>query len=143
MVEKLGGRRGTARRSKKRGVKTEMEMETENCREADAMVELRPQEKPNNAAKAPVLNSASSDRPYVYPFAGVPQFGFPAYAIPSGSVLPDLSVLISGPPIKDPDALLRNDLPIDNKAIREVQKPLEDIIHSLIIVGVKALDSVE
>ncbi|XP_028547672.1 uncharacterized protein LOC114578564 [Dendrobium catenatum] len=34
------------------------------------MVELRPHEKPNNAAKAPVLNSASSDRPYVCPFAG-------------------------------------------------------------------------
>ncbi|PKU71878.1 putative zinc finger protein [Dendrobium catenatum] len=34
------------------------------------MVELRPQEKPNNAAKAPVLNSASSDRPYVCPFVG-------------------------------------------------------------------------
>lgn len=39
-------------------------------------------------------------------------------------VLPDVSVLISGPPIKDPGALLRNALPIDNKAIREVQKPL-------------------
>ncbi|XP_020678166.1 peptidyl-prolyl cis-trans isomerase CYP38, chloroplastic [Dendrobium catenatum] len=74
---------------------------------------------------------------------GVPQFGFPAYATPSGPVLPDLSVLISGPPIKDPGALLRNALPIDNKAIREVQKPLEDITDSLKIAGVKALDSVE
>ncbi|XP_020673690.1 zinc finger transcription factor YY1 isoform X2 [Dendrobium catenatum] len=36
----------------------------------DAMVDMRPQEKPSNAAKAPVLNSASSDRPYVCPFAG-------------------------------------------------------------------------
>lgn len=57
--------------------------------------------------------------------------------------LPDVSVLISGPPIKDPGALLRYALPIDNKAIREVQKPLEDITDSLKIAGVKALDSVE
>ncbi|KAK1567592.1 hypothetical protein Q3G72_013970 [Acer saccharum] len=57
--------------------------------------------------------------------------------------LPDLSVLISGPPIKDPGALLRYALPIDNKAVREVQKPLEDITESLKIAGVKALDSVE
>ncbi|KAI0512174.1 hypothetical protein KFK09_012812 [Dendrobium nobile] len=39
------------------------------------MVELRPQEKPNNAAKA-VLNSASSDRPYVCPFAVVKKLTF-------------------------------------------------------------------
>ncbi|KAJ6734620.1 PEPTIDYL-PROLYL CIS-TRANS ISOMERASE CYP38 CHLOROPLASTIC [Salix purpurea] len=52
-------------------------------------------------------------------------------------------VLISGPPIKDPGALLRYALPIDNKAIREVQKPLEDITDSLKVAGVKALDSVE
>lgn len=58
-------------------------------------------------------------------------------------VLPDLSVLISGPPIKDPGALLRYALPIDNKAIREVQKPLEDITESLKVAGVRALDSVE
>lgn len=57
--------------------------------------------------------------------------------------LPDLSVLISGPPIKDPGALLRYALPIDNKAIREVQKPLEDITESLKLAGVKALDSAE
>lgn len=57
--------------------------------------------------------------------------------------LPDVSVLISGPPIKDPGALLRYALPIDNKAIREVQKPLEDITESLKVAGVKALDSVE
>ncbi|XP_073278317.1 peptidyl-prolyl cis-trans isomerase CYP38, chloroplastic-like [Primulina huaijiensis] len=57
--------------------------------------------------------------------------------------LPDVSVLISGPPIKDPGALLRYALPIDNKAIREVQKPLEDITESLKIAGVKALDLVE
>ncbi|CAN1320487.1 Peptidyl-prolyl cis-trans isomerase CYP38, chloroplastic [Linum perenne] len=53
------------------------------------------------------------------------------------------AVLISGPPIKDPGALLRYGLPIDNKAIREVQKPLEDITDSLKIAGLKALDSVE
>ncbi|KAJ8566995.1 hypothetical protein K7X08_019203 [Anisodus acutangulus] len=57
--------------------------------------------------------------------------------------LPDVSVLISGPPIKDPGALLRYALPINNKAIREVQKPLEDITDSLKIAGLKALDSVE
>lgn len=65
-----------------------------------------------------------------------------AYAV-AGPVIPELSVLISGPPIKDPGALLRYALPIDNKAIREVQKPLEDISESLKIAGVKALDSVE
>nr|GMC56939.1 peptidyl-prolyl cis-trans isomerase CYP38, chloroplastic [Ipomoea batatas] len=57
--------------------------------------------------------------------------------------LPDVSVLISGPPIKDPGALLRYALPIDNKAIREVQKPLEDISESLKLAGVKAIDSAE
>ncbi|ESR59714.1 peptidyl-prolyl cis-trans isomerase CYP38 [Citrus sinensis] len=57
--------------------------------------------------------------------------------------MPDVSVLISGPPIKDPGALLRYALPIDNKAVREVQKPLEDITDSLKIAGVKALDPVE
>ncbi|KAJ4961601.1 hypothetical protein NE237_021511 [Protea cynaroides] len=69
--------------------------------------------------------------------------GVPALAYPAGPVLPDVSVLISGPPIKDPGALLRYALPIDNKAIREVQKPLEDITDSLKVGGVKALDSVE
>lgn len=64
----------------------------------------------------------------------------PAHGTPA---LPDVSVLISGPPIKDPGALLRYALPIDNKAMREVQKPLEDITDSLKIAGVKALDSVE
>ena len=74
---------------------------------------------------------------------GAPTFGSPAYASPLEPVLPDLSVLISGPPIKDPGALLRYALPIDNKAIREVQKPLEDITNSLKVAGVRALDSVE
>lgn len=61
----------------------------------------------------------------------------------SNLALPDVSVLISGPPIKDPSALLRYALPINNKAVREVQKPLEDITDSLKVSGVKALDSVE
>ncbi|CAI9111062.1 OLC1v1011197C3 [Oldenlandia corymbosa var. corymbosa] len=77
--------------------------------------------------------------------------GMPALEVPShvnanammNPALSDVSVLISGPPIKDPGALLRYALPIDNKAIREVQKPLEDITESLKIAGVKALDSVE
>ncbi|RYR08237.1 hypothetical protein Ahy_B05g075808 isoform B [Arachis hypogaea] len=74
---------------------------------------------------------------------GVPALGLPANAHTTSPVLPDLAVLISGPPIKDPGALLRYALPIDNKAIREVQKPLEDITDSLKVAGVKALDSVE
>ncbi|KAI5442430.1 peptidyl-prolyl cis-trans isomerase CYP38, chloroplastic [Lathyrus oleraceus] len=74
---------------------------------------------------------------------GVPTLGWPNDAQAANSALSDLSVLISGPPIKDPGALLRYALPIDNKAIREVQKPLEDITDSLKISGVKALDSVE
>ncbi|KAH9329835.1 hypothetical protein KI387_001943, partial [Taxus chinensis] len=67
----------------------------------------------------------------------------PASSFEYGPVIPELSVLISGPPIKDPKALLRYALPIDNKAIREVQKSLEDITENLKIPGVKALDSVE
>lgn len=74
---------------------------------------------------------------------GAPTLGWSSYANAATQALPDLSVLISGPPIKDPGALLRNALPVDNKAIREVQKPLEDITDSLKIAGVKALDSVE
>ncbi|WVZ15847.1 hypothetical protein V8G54_013413 [Vigna mungo] len=74
---------------------------------------------------------------------GTPTLGWPTDAQAANSVFSDLSVLISGPPIKDPGALLRYALPIDNKAIREVQKPLEDITESLKIAGVKALDSVE
>uniref|UniRef100_A0A6V7QVR8 peptidylprolyl isomerase n=1 Tax=Ananas comosus var. bracteatus TaxID=296719 RepID=A0A6V7QVR8_ANACO len=74
---------------------------------------------------------------------GVPAMESPAHATPANSAIPDVSVLISGPPIKDPGALLRYALPIDNKAIREVQKPLEDITDSLKVAGVRALDSVE
>ncbi|KAJ4729197.1 peptidyl-prolyl cis-trans isomerase, chloroplastic [Melia azedarach] len=73
---------------------------------------------------------------------GVPSFAS-ANINPSNLALPDVSVLISGPPIKDPGALLRYALPINNKAVREVQKPLEDITDSLKVAGVKALDSVE
>jgi hypothetical protein len=75
---------------------------------------------------------------------GVPALDGSANANAATSpALPDLSVLISGPPIKDPGALLRYALPINNRAIREVQKPLEDITESLKVAGVKALDSVE
>lgn len=74
---------------------------------------------------------------------GVPAMDGFADAYAAAPALPDLSVLISGPPIKDPGALLRNALPIDNKAIREVQKPLEDITESLKLAGGKALDSAE
>lgn len=69
--------------------------------------------------------------------------GWSGNAFAANPALPDTSVLISGPPIKDPGTLLRNALPINNKAIREVQKPLEDITESLKVAGVKALDSVE
>ncbi|CAN6444520.1 unnamed protein product [Victoria cruziana] len=76
--------------------------------------------------------------------SGVPALQSPACATEvAAPALPDLAVLISGPPIKDPGTLLRNALPINNKAIREVQKPLEDITESLKIAGTKALDSVE
>ncbi|GMN42492.1 hypothetical protein TIFTF001_011698 [Ficus carica] len=74
---------------------------------------------------------------------GVPALGWSGNAFAANPALPDTSVLISGPPIKDPGTLLRNALPINNKAIREVQKPLEDITESLKVAGVKALDSVE
>lgn len=74
---------------------------------------------------------------------GVPGLDWSSNAYAAGPVFSDLSVLISGPPIKDPGALLRYALPINNKAIREVQKPLEDITDSLKVAGVRALDSVE
>lgn len=72
-----------------------------------------------------------------------PSIDSPAHALTGWPALPDVSVLISGPPIKDPGALLRYALPINNKAVREVQKPLEDITESLKVAGVRALDSVE
>lgn len=74
---------------------------------------------------------------------GMPSVDWSSTAYAANPVVIDISVLISGPPIKDPGALLRYALPIDNKAIREVQKPLEDITESLKVAGVKALDSVE
>lgn len=74
---------------------------------------------------------------------GIPALDCSLTAYAANPALPDLSVLISGPPIKDPGALLRNALPIDNKAIRELQKPLEDITDSLKVAGVKGLDSAE
>lgn len=74
---------------------------------------------------------------------GFPVLDWCPNAYAANPALADLSVLISGPPIKDPGALLRNALPIDNKAIRDVQKPLEDITDSLKVAGVKGLDSAE
>lgn len=74
---------------------------------------------------------------------GLPALGSSPAAYAASPALPDISVLISGPPIKDPGALLRYALPIDNKAIREVQKPLEDITESLKVSGVKGIDSTE
>lgn len=55
----------------------------------------------------------------------------------------DLSVLIAGQPVKEPYALLRYALPINNKPIRDVQFPLELITEDLRVPGLKALDSVE
>ncbi|VFQ73540.1 unnamed protein product [Cuscuta campestris] len=77
--------------------------------------------------------------------AGLLLSGFPGGQAGASSqpALPDLSVLISGPPIKDPGALLRYALPIDNKAIREVQRPIEEITESLKLPGLKSLGSAE
>lgn len=55
----------------------------------------------------------------------------------------DLGVLIAGQPVKEPYALLRYALPINNKAIRDIQFPLELITQDLRVPGLKALDSVE
>jgi hypothetical protein len=60
-----------------------------------------------------------------------------------GPAVADLSALISGPPIKDANALLRNALPITNKPIKDVQKSLEDITEDLKQPGEKALGYVE
>ncbi|CAH9090695.1 unnamed protein product [Cuscuta europaea] len=76
--------------------------------------------------------------------AGFLLSGAPGNAIASHPpAFPDVGVLISGPPVKDPGALLRYALPIDNKAIREVQRPLEDITESLKLPRHKSLDSAE
>ena len=71
-----------------------------------------------------------------------PSFLSPAHASVINPVLSDLSVLISGPPIKDPNALLRYALPIDNKPVKELQKSLEDITDNLKLSGAKAFDPV-
>ncbi|XP_020208215.1 peptidyl-prolyl cis-trans isomerase CYP38, chloroplastic [Cajanus cajan] len=97
----------------------------------------------NNGRPFSFKNCAISIALAVGLITGAPTLGWPTNAQAANPVLPKLSVLISGPPIKDPGALLRYALPIDNKAIREVQKPLEDITESLKVAGVKALDSVE
>jgi len=64
-------------------------------------------------------------------------------ALERGPVISELSVLISGPPIKDANALLRYALPINNKQIKEVQKSLEEITEDMKVPGEKALGSVE
>lgn len=45
--------------------------------------------------------------------------------------------------MKDPRALLRYALPIDNKPIKDIQLPLELITEDLRLPGLKALDGVE
>ncbi|MCO5602394.1 hypothetical protein L7F22_056525 [Adiantum nelumboides] len=67
----------------------------------------------------------------------------PAHAVSVNPIFDDLAILISGPPVKDPNALLRNALSIDNKPIKDVQKSLEDISESLKLGGAKAFDPVE
>eukprot|EP00897_Mesotaenium_endlicherianum_P000953 jgi/Mesen1/10859/ME000093S10383 len=65
------------------------------------------------------------------------------YGTSTNPVIPELGVLISGPPIKDAKALLRYALPISNKAIKEIQLPIEQITDDLKIPGLKALDGIE
>ena len=65
-----------------------------------------------------------------------------AVAFERGPGISELSVLISGPPIKDANALLRYALPINNKSIKEVQKSLEEITDEMRIPGEKALGPV-
>nr|XP_024385266.1 peptidyl-prolyl cis-trans isomerase CYP38, chloroplastic-like isoform X1 [Physcomitrium patens] len=64
-------------------------------------------------------------------------------AFQRGPAISELSVLISGPPIKDANALLRYALPIQNKPIKEVQKSLEEITEEMKVPGEKALGPVE
>lgn len=61
---------------------------------------------------------------------------------PLNPALGDVSVLISGPPIKDARTLLRNALPIQGKAIKEVQSALESITDDLKLPGTKGFDQV-
>eukprot|EP00250_Pteridium_aquilinum_P016252 c23025_g1_i1 orf=252-1652(-) len=67
----------------------------------------------------------------------------PAHALATNPIFDELAILISGPPVKDPGALLRYALPIDNKSIKEVQRSLENITESLKLGGQKAFDPVE
>jgi hypothetical protein len=61
---------------------------------------------------------------------------------PLNPALGNVSVLISGPPIKDARTLLRNALPIQGKAIKEVQSALESITDDLKLPGTKGFDQV-
>ncbi|CAM6086443.1 unnamed protein product [Calypogeia fissa] len=65
------------------------------------------------------------------------------FAAAPGPVVSELAGLIAGPPVKDPEALLRYALPIANKPIKEVQKTLEEITDILKLPGAKAIDPVE
>lgn len=65
------------------------------------------------------------------------------FASPLKPVITDVSILISRSPIKYPGALFRYALPVHTKAIREVQKSLEDIVYSLKLAGIRALESVK
>eukprot|EP00245_Coleochaete_scutata_P004856 TRINITY_DN178_c0_g2_i1.p1 TRINITY_DN178_c0_g2~~TRINITY_DN178_c0_g2_i1.p1 ORF type:complete len:375 (+),score=92.00 TRINITY_DN178_c0_g2_i1:62-1126(+) len=55
----------------------------------------------------------------------------------------DLGVLISGPPQKDAQALLRNALPISNKPIQDIQRTLEGITDDLKSPGVRGIEKAE
>lgn len=84
------------------------------------------------AAAAAALTLPAAPLPPAAAAATAPN---PAYA--------DTAILIAGQPIKDPKALLRYALPIDNQAIKNVQQPLEEITEDLRVPGTKALDGVE
>eukprot|EP00271_Cylindrocystis_brebissonii_P011696 TRINITY_DN29609_c0_g1_i1.p1 TRINITY_DN29609_c0_g1~~TRINITY_DN29609_c0_g1_i1.p1 ORF type:complete len:448 (+),score=112.65 TRINITY_DN29609_c0_g1_i1:126-1469(+) len=64
-------------------------------------------------------------------------------AAPLNPAIADVAVLIAGQPVKEPNALLRYALPINNKPIQDVQFPLELITEDLRVPGLKALDAVE
>lgn len=75
--------------------------------------------------------------------ASMQPLSLPAQALVTNHIFDDLAILISGPPVKDPNALLRHALPIDNKPFKDVQKSLEDISDNLKLAGPKAFDPVE
>lgn len=58
------------------------------------------------------------------------------------SVPPAQAGLIAQDPVKNPNAILRYALPIDNKPIRKIQRALEQISEDLRVPGSKSLGSV-